>query len=306
MTTLDREAFVDRIPMLRQRGPVEELSGGLTNVNYLVESADGERVVVRRWHGDAALLGIDRAAERDNTDASHRAGVGPAVLDYRDEPGALVIEHLPGRTLTDADFTDVAVLRRAARAVRTLNDGPAFTGRFDMLSRRDDYLATVRREGFDLPERYEDFEPHWRRLRDALRASPQPLVPCNNDLLAGNFIDDGERVRLIDYEYSGMNEAAFEVGNTTTECEFDEDMTAAYVAAYLGRDTLGPEDTPFHSRVRAQAVVSAYGWALWGFIQHGSSTIEEDFWGWGEHRFEKAARVFSSAGFDAMLEDLTP
>ncbi len=106
-----------------------------------------------------------------------------------------------------------------------------------MFARQAGYLATARERGFALPATYDDHADAWAEVRRALAAAPRPTVPCNNDLLAANYLDDGERVWLIDYEYSGNNEACFELGNTATECEFSDEMTEAWTSAYFGTPT---------------------------------------------------------------------
>ena len=176
-------------------------------------------VVVRCSSSDAGLLGIDRDAEHANTAAAAEAGVGAPVVEYRPDLGMLVIGFLPGRALDDADFADPGVMARAADACRRLHAGPRFVNDFDMFARQAGYLASVQEKGFPLPATYNDHADAWADVRRALETAPRPTVPCNNDLLAANYLDDGERVRLIDYEYSGNNDACFEIGNTSTECE---------------------------------------------------------------------------------------
>jgi thiamine kinase-like enzyme len=294
---------LDRLAVLAGRSwHTEDLPGGLTNRNLHVVTDDrGEvvDVVVRCNQSDEALLDIDRAAEHANTRAAAEAGVGAPVLEYRPELGMLVIGFLPGRTLADEDFADPVVLRCAAEACRRLHHGPRFVNEFDMFARQARYRATVRERGFPLPATYDEHADAWDAVRRALAASPRPSVPCNNDLLAANFLDQGGRVRLIDYEYSGNNEAAFELGNTATECGFSDEQVAAYVEAYYDAPTRADL-----ARVRLQMMVSAYGWALWGCIQAATSPLDFDFWGWGSERFEKAAAGFRDPTFRHLLEDV--
>lgn len=294
---------LDRLACLAGRSwVVSELPGGLTNRNLRVTTTDDGSpldVVVRCSHGDPALLGIDREAEHANTVAAAAAGVGAPVVEYRPDLSMLVIGFLAGRTLANADFADHQVLRRAATACRRLHGGPGFTGRFDMFERQASYRATVRERGFALPASYDDHAPAWADVRRALAAAPRPVVPCNNDLLAANFVDDGESVHLIDYEYSGANDAFFELGNTSTECGFTPEQTDAWVEAYVGDPT--PADL---ARVRVQALCSEYGWALWGYIQAATSPVDFDFTGWGDERFEKAAATFRGPAFARLLQDV--
>jgi len=293
------ETLLDQVDALRGRTLVEELSGGLTNRNLKVTTPHGE-YVIRCSQSDAGLLGIDRDAEHLNSRAAAQAGVAPTVVDYRPDLGALVIEYVPGVTLTEGSFTDPAVLDRAAEACRRLHAGPRFTGDFDMFTRQAGYLAIVRERGFSLPSGYLHHQAAWDDVRRVLRATARPTVPCNNDLLAGNYIDDGERVWLIDYEYSGNNDPCFELGNTATECEFTPELTEAWTEAYFGALR-----RPDLARVRLQALCSEYGWSLWGFIQAATSPIDYDFHSWGLHRYEKAARTFTSPDFPRLLQEVS-
>ncbi|MGL5809910.1 MAG: phosphotransferase, partial [Nocardioides sp.] len=284
------EELLDAIPLLRGRDRVRELSGGLTNRNYRVD-VGSESYVVRHSVGDTGLLGIDRQTEEANSRAAYRAGVAPEVVDYRPDLGVLVIAFVTGRTLADRDLAMPSVLARAAESVRRLHAGPRFAGDFDMFERNASYRRRIAADGLWLPDDYDDHGDRWRRIGIALGRRPVAAVPCNNDLLAANFIDDGDRVWLIDYEYSGNNDPAFELGNTATECEFTDEQTAAWVSAYTGPDR--PEDPAFLARVRLQAVVSAYGWSLWGFIQAAASDLDYDFRQWGLHRYHKAVRAMT-------------
>lgn len=301
MTGTTGDVGLDRLACLAGRSWVgSDLPGGLTNRNVRVTTTDGGPpldLVVRCSQGDPGLLGIDRDAEHANTVAAAAAGVGAPVVEYRPDLGMLVIGFLDGRTLEDADFADPGVLQRAADACRRLHAGPAFTGRFDMFERQASYRSTVREHGFRLPASYDDHAAAWDDVRRALAAAPRPGVPCNNDLLAANYVDDGENVRLIDYEYSGTNDACFELGNTSTECDFTPEQVEAWTVAYFGDPT--PADL---ARVQVQALCSEYGWALWGFIQATASPVDFDFFGWGLERYEKAVARFRSPGLPRLLE----
>jgi thiamine kinase-like enzyme len=290
---------LDRLATLAGRSRhVSELPGGLTNLNLRVTMDDRE-VVVRTVRSGAGLLAIDQAAEHANTLIAAQAGVGAGVLEHRPELGMTVLEFLPGRTLSEADFADPSVLARAADAVRRLHAAPRFVNDFDMFARQQRYREVIAEHGFPLPATYDDHAAAWADVRRVLTATAGPTVPCNNDLLAGNFIDDGERVWLIDYDYSGNGDPYFELGNAATECEFDADLTRAWTAAYAGHD-----DPRLFARVQLQALCSEYGWSLWGFIQAGSSSLDFDFHAWGMHRFEKAARTFTSPALPRLLEQV--
>jgi len=294
---------LDRLATLAGRSwHASDLPGGLTNHNVRVTTDDdGPQldIVVRSSSSDAGLLGIDRDAEHANSARAAEAGVGAPVVEYRPDLGMLVIGYLPGKALVDEDFADPGVMTRAADACRRLHAGPRFVDDFDMFERQAGYLATVRERGFRLPSTYDDHADAWADVWRALEAAPRPAVPCNNDLLAANFIDDGQRVWLIDYEYSGNNDACFELGNTTTECNFTPEMTEAWTEAYFETPTSADL-----ARVRLQALCSQYGWSLWGFIQAATSPIDFDFHGWGMERFDKAEATFRGPELSGLLSDV--
>ena len=127
----------------------------------------------------------------------------------------------------------------------------------------------------------------------------ETLVPCNNDLLAGNFIDDGERLWLIDYEYSGMNEPSFELGNIASEAFLDLPATELLVSSYWGRDS-----EVKLARARAWSLLARYGWTLWAAIQAGASTIDFDFWSWGMQKYESARAELQGQQFDQIRNGL--
>ena len=154
--------------------------------------------------------------------------------------------------------------------------------------------------GFRLPDGYLEFEERLSRIERALAARPADSVPCNNDLLAGNFIDDGSKLWLIDYEYSGNNESAFEIGNLWSEphlaLEDLEELMEAYDGQLLRHRV---------ARARLWALVSKYGWTLWGSIQASVSRLDYDFWAWAMEKYDRAVAEFESPDFERLLEDVT-
>jgi thiamine kinase-like enzyme len=293
------DALLDRTEHLaRQPRTVAELPGGLTNRNYKVTTPDGT-FVARLSEPGTDLLAIDRDCEYRNSVTAAAAGAGAPVIEYRPQDRLLVVGYLTGRTLTAEDVAAEQNIPRIAAACRRLHDGGRFGNDFDMFDIQRGYLAVARDRGFRIPEGYDDLLPHCQAAEQALAARPAETVPCNNDLLAANFIDDGYRIWLIDYELSGNNDACFELGNIAAESHLDDDALAALVTAYYGK-----RRSSRIARAKLFSLVSMYGWTLWGAIQNGASPIEFDFWGWAMERFDGAARGFTAAGFRQALEDV--
>ncbi|SDI10683.1 choline/ethanolamine kinase family protein [Nonomuraea jiangxiensis] len=290
---------LDRIPLLSGLPrSVEELPGGLTNHNYKVTTPSGE-YVVRVWASDGALLAIDRDAEHANSIAAARAGVGAPVHAYLPELGVLVVGFLPGRTFTEADLRDPANLPRVAEACRRLHAGPRFVRDFDMFEVQRGYLAIVQERGYRLPAKYLDFMPAVAKIRKCLEKRDVGTVPCNNDLLPGNILDDGGRLRLIDYEYSGNNDACFELGNVWSESNLPLGHLEELVTAYYGRHLRHKI-----ARARLLGLMSKYGWTLWASIQDGANeSIDFDFWSWGMEKYERAVTEFTGSGLERVMDE---
>ena len=298
--TTDLDALFDQIDVLRGRErQVSELSGGLTNKNYRVRTDDGD-YVVRVSESSAGLLAIDRARERTNTAIAARSGVGAPVIESLPEHNVLVVGFLEGRTYSEDDVRDRATIPRIADAVRTLHSGEPFVGTFDMRQIRRYYLSVVQERGFRLPDGYLSLGAKIEALEDAMAGHDEPLVPCNNDLLAANFIDDGTKIWIIDYEYSGMNEASFELGNAASESGLDDEAMAWLVRSYWQRESVAKL-----ARARAWSLLARYGWPLWASIQDGASTIDFDFWAWGMAKYESARAELFSRRYDEILLGLS-
>lgn len=293
------DSLLDQFPVLAGSARrLEDLTGGLTNRNVKITTPDAI-YVARCFDTSSNLLGIDRDNEYVNSRAAAEAGVGAPVVDYRPELGILLLGFVDGTTLSNDDFHRPEIVSRAAAAIRRLHAGPRFRDTFDMFVKQSNYLKVVHDNGFRIPGDYLDFADQFDRARQVLTATDRTTVPCNNDLLAANFVSDGDTMWLIDYEYSGNNDPCFELGNTACECRLSTEQREELVAAYYGRRLRHKI-----ARARLQGIVGMYGWALWGCIQNGSSPVDFDFWEWGMERYEGAVAEFKGPDFARLLDDV--
>ena len=293
----DLLARLDAVPALAERTAVSDLSGGLTNRNVRVTTPDGV-YVARLSSPESALLAIDRANEHANSVAAAQSGAAPDVIAYAPEVSVLVVRFIDGSTWSNDDVLRPENAPRIAEACRTLHAGPRFVNDFDMLRLQPHYLSIVQERDLRLPDRYLDFADHARAIGDALAARPVPTVPCNNDLLAANFIDDG-RLWLIDYEYSGNNDPFFEIGNVWSEAAGTPDDLERLVSAYVGHPS-----TSLTARARLWGLMSKYGWMLWASIQDGTSDLDFDFWSWGLEKYDRAVAEFDGPDLGRLLEEV--
>jgi thiamine kinase-like enzyme len=295
----DLEVIFDQVPSIAARPrTVTELPGGLTNRNFKISTINGT-FVARVASGGGELLAIDRQNEYRNSMRAAAVGVGAPVIDYQPSVSVLVLKFLEGRTLANADMADPDRLRRIARACRQLHGADRFDGDFDMFEIQRRYRSVVAERGIAIPAGYDDLMDKFDAAARALAVRDNGTVPCNNDLLAANFIEDGEKIWLIDYEYSGNNDACFELGNIWGECQLPDEALATLIAEYYGR--------PLRNKIaRAMllGLAGKYGWTLWGAIQSAVSPIDFDFWSWAMERFEGAVAGFSAPGFPRLLDEV--
>jgi thiamine kinase-like enzyme len=278
-----------------QEVTVSPLSGGLTNQNHLVEAGDA-RYVVRIPGPSTELLAVDRRNERHNAEAAATTRVSPRVVEYLPDLSVMVLEYIPGETMTGARLRCRGMPERIAGSLRRLHAGPRFLHDFDMFRLIEYYLSVVRERDFPIPQGYEARADTIGRVERALAVNALPSVPCHNDLLAENYIDDGRQLWIIDFEYSGNNDPCFELGDTAQECEFDGEARRALCRAYFDRD-----DPVQLARMELFALMADVGWTLWAAIQARISSIDHDFWGWAEERWARAVQAMDSPGFAQLL-----
>jgi len=274
------------------------LSGGLTNTNYRVE-VEGKPCFVRVPGAKTELLAVDRRNEYHNSMAAAEAGVGPRVLYHLPEYDVMVLEFIAGETMSNQKLQAPGMPGRIARSLKMLHAGPRFLTDFNMFRLTEFYLNICREYQVTTPDHYPQRMPSVMKIEEALSAHPLPTVPCNNDLLAENYIDDGQLLRLIDYEYSGNNDPCFELGNTCQELGYDETRIRELCAAYFGSAT-----PALLARMKLNMIMSDVGWALWAAIQAKISKIDYDFWGWAIERWGRAEAKIDSPEFPIWLKDV--
>lgn len=277
---------------------ITKLTGGLTNMNYKV-SVDGSLYFVRIPGPSTDLLAVDRKNEYHNTKAAAETGVGPKIHYYLPEFDVMVLEFIQGETMSNEKLNAPGMPARIAHSLKLLHKGPRFLIDFNMFRLTEFYLDICDQHAITIPEGYPERMPTVTRIEKAMSVHSLATVPCNNDLLAENYIDDGNLLRLIDYEYSGNNDPCFELGNTCQELGYDEQRIHELCTAYFGDDFPG-----LIARMKLNMIMSDVGWALWAAIQEKISSIEYDFWGWAIERWSRATEKMDSADFERWLTDV--
>jgi thiamine kinase-like enzyme len=282
------------IPVLAgSSGPVERL-GGLTNRVYRL----GDKCL--RIPGEGTEEYIDRANEEVAAREAAKAGVSPEVLFSDPATGLMVTRFIEGtETMSPAKFRGIpGATARAGRAFRKLHGSSAvFPFRFDLFSMIDDYLGVLDGKDVALPEGYHGVVAEAEAVRAALAVHPAALAPCHCDPLCENFLDTGSTMWIVDWEYSGMNDPMWDLGDLSVEGEFTPGQDAELLHAYFGRAPTAAEQ----GRVVIYKAMCDLLWTLWGLIQLANGNPAEDFRAYADGRFARCKALMSAPEFAAHL-----
>jgi thiamine kinase-like enzyme len=272
---------------------VEILGGGITNHNLKVTVDDG--VYVLRIAGkDTGLLGIDRESEREATNAAWEVGVGPEVVGFVEPEGWLLTRFIEGDTPAREAMGRPEMLARVAEALRAVHGGRAIPGAFDAFRVVEAYRDTAQERGGGVPHEF-----GWaQEIAARIEASRGPVAPrpCHNDLLNANFIDDGQALRIVDWEYAGMGDVFFDLANFAVNHELDRPARRALLGAYL--ESVQEEH---EGRLELMRFMSDFREAMWGVVQATVSQLDFDFDAYAAEHFERMGRTASETEFGAAL-----
>ena len=288
-------AALDPIPWLAgYDGPVERL-GGLTNRVFRAGP------VVVRLAGVGTQDYIDRRAEAVAARAAASAGVSPEVVHVDPATGLMVTRYLPGtETMTPELFRsrDGAPGRAGAAFAKLHRSGAVFEARFELFAMIDSYLGLLSTRDVALPEGYHATVEEAEAIRAALSRHPAPLVPCHCDPLCENFLDTGRAMWIVDWEYSGMNDPMWDLGDLSVEAGFDAAQESEMLTAYFGS-----EARPFdRGRMVIYKAMCDLLWTLWGLIQLADGNPADDFRAYADRRFARCRALMSEPGFALHLE----
>jgi len=286
----DARTAIAAIPMLKDySGPIERL-GGLTNLVYRV----GEHCL--RVPGKGTEEYIDRANEAVAAKEAARAGVSPEVLYADAGSGIMVTRFVEGtQTMNPEAFRSRAgAPARAGQAFRKLHtSGAVFPFHFDLFQMIDEYLGILSTKDVELPDGYHDVVAEAETVRAALAAHPADLAPCHCDPLCENFLDAPERMWIVDWEYSGMNDPMWDLGDLSVEGEFNAGQDEEMMTAYFDRNATAPE----HGRVVIYKAMCDLLWTLWGLIQLANKNPVDDFRAYADGRFARCKKLMADPAF---------
>jgi len=282
-----------------RQGSVVQLEGGITNRNFRVNFG-GMDYVVRLPGKRTEILGIDRTAECIANKAAAGLGMAPGVAAMFEEPSCLVTMFVQGREMSSEELRDPERLAQVARDLRKFHDsGTELPTGFDSFRLVEEYAETGRANGSEPPESYDDAVEAAHRIEKAIDGQPShELVPAHNDLLTANFLLDGDKIQLIDWEYAGMGDRWFDLGNFAVNNELDDDQEEQLLEAYFGE----PPDDRRRATLKLFRFMSDFREAMWGVVQTGVSELDFDFRAYAQKHFDRLEKARKDPRFEDWIE----
>lgn len=287
-----------QIPVLNSNeAVVTPLVGGITNQNYRVDIGN-ESFVLRIGGKRTQLLGIDRGREHICTALAAQVGVGAEVIYFLAAEDVLVTRFIPGECLLPEMATQPTKLKRIVDTIRRYHAGPPFPGTFSPFETVRSYHALALEHGGIFPDTLPQVFALMTRIEQAL-LPVQQLRPCHNDLLASNFIDDGSTIWILDWEYAGMGDLFFDLGNFAVNQSLNNDQCELLLYSYFGE--LQPADLAHLHLMRLSSDLRE---SFWGFLQLGISELDFDYAGYAHHHLHRFLQTVATSPFEQWLEDV--
>lgn len=271
--------------------------GGMTNNSYKFEY-EGEQYILRS-PGNRTGDYIDRQAEALNAKIAYDFGIGPEVIYCDAESGIMVTRFISGATTPGGDdLKHPAMLRRVVDIIKTLhNKGAVLTGHFDPFKTIERYVKYLKKRGGETPRDYDIALFKARSIREALESSRREPTACHVDTVPENFLDTGERIFLLDWEYAGNGDAFWDLATLSIEAMFDGDDEKRLLEMYLGEVPSAPEA----GRLFLYKIVCDLVWTPWAAIQTVNGNRKFDYWSYATERCNRALNTMERAEFEHQL-----
>jgi aminoglycoside phosphotransferase (APT) family kinase protein len=275
---------------------VAPIEAGITNRNYRVE-VDGGVFVVRLAGADTELLGIDRVDEVEAGRVAAAAGVGPQVVAFLPELGCVVTRFVTGSPIPEERLGDPPVMRSVIASIRAIHGCPPIHATFPVFRIVERFRDTAAERGVAIPAAYDEAHAIATQIEASFSTAPIPPATCHNDLLNANFLLDRDHTWIVDYEYAGMGDPFFDLGNLAVNNGLDGDAQALMLSEYFGdvRDV-------HRARLALMRIVSDFREAMWGVVQQGISKLEFDYVDYAERHFDRLLANSSDPRVEGWLD----
>ena len=293
--------ILQRIPQFASAKSLEikELKGGITNKNYKV-TVGGESFVLRMGGNETKYLGIDRKVEYECSLLASQIGIAPEPVAFLEPEGYIVARFLSGKGLSAEEIGTEENIKRVLESMKAYHALDHFPGSFSPFRVAEEYAKTASSFNVKLPEKMDWYLEKSREIETSIYGhEPLVLRPCHNDLLNGNFIDDGTRIRILDWEYAGMGDIFFDLGNFAVQHEFNDEQDEILLRAYFGKVTDSQR-----AHLKLMKIMSDLREAMWGMVQVGVSKLDFDYVGYAQKYFDRYEARVSGNEYQRWLKEV--
>lgn len=298
---MDIHQILQRVPGFADRSDatITELSGGITNKNYKI-TVDGKSFVLRMGGNETKHLGIDRRVEYDCSRLAAQVGVAPEPVAFIEPDGFILARFISGNGIPAEEIGTEENIKRVLESMKAYHAIEKFPGFFSPFRVAEEYAKTARSFNVQLPPKMDWYLEKSSEIEKAMYArEPLQLRPCHNDLLNGNFIDDGIRIRILDWEYAGMGDIFFDLGNFAIQHEFNDEQDEILLKAYFGNPT---DSQRAHQKL--MKIMSDLREAMWAQVQRGVSKLDFDYEGYGQKYFERFEANTNGKEYQTQLKEV--
>jgi thiamine kinase-like enzyme len=271
---------------------ISPLEGGITNHNYRI-AVDGEVFVLRVPGAETSLLGIDREAEHEAALRADAAGAGPPVFAFLADRGCLVTRFVPGAHIPVQDLEREPILASVVGSMRAIHACAPIRSTFPVFRIVETYRRIAADRGVPIPPAFDEAHARADRIEASLVHHPMPMAVCHDDLLNANFLLDGDHVWVVDYEYAGMGDPFFDLGNLSVNNGLSDDAQEMLLRLYFGsvRDV-------HRARLALMRIMSDFREAMWGVVQQAISTLDVDYVEYADRHFNRLLASAADERFD--------
>lgn len=291
------ESIINSVPeWIGKSYTIKSMNHGMTNRNYKV-IVDNDSFFLSIPSPDSNLLKIDYTNKYYNNNICGAIGISPKVVCYIKSERILVTKFIKNTSLLIRPFQDSDRLSELVKMIKLLHDANPFFRDFNMFSYINHFMRTLKNS--DISKLLSPIGNNIKILGQKLDLYRKHLVPCHNDIIAENIIDNGKQLFLIDFDYSGNNDPCFELGNLSVEMGYNDNQVNELVNNYFGQI-----QEHIISRVYLQSIASDLGWSLWGFVQDKISNLNYDFKQYAIKRLERVMSKIESVEYELWLKNI--
>ena len=297
---MDIQEILQRVPGFasKENLTITELTGGITNKNYKI-TVDEESFVLRLGGNETKYLGIDRKVEYDCSRLAAQIGVAPEPIAFIEPEGFILARFISGRGIPAEEIGDEENIKRVLESMKAYHALDLFPGSFSPFRVAEEYAKTARSFKVKLPDKMDWYLEKSSEIEKAMyEREPLQLRPCHNDLLNGNFIDDGNRIRILDWEYAGMGDIFFDLGNFAIQHEFNDEQDEILMKIYFA----DPTDSQ-RAHQKLMKIMSDLREAMWSQVQIGVSQLDFDYAGYGQKYFDRFEANTSGSEYQKWLSE---